>query len=92
MLRSIGRIAVPSALVIGTVSLFTEGLGWRQILLLNSLTTSTWSEPGWYYWFIEALVTSLVAMAALLARSRGWPAWSARLRSPCRSGSPSRGC
>ncbi|GAB2774967.1 AMP-binding protein [Nocardioides salsibiostraticola] len=83
MLRSIGRIVVPSALVIGTVSLYTEGLGWRQILLVNSLTTSTWSEPGWYYWFIESLVYTLVAMAALLAIP-----WVARLEARFRFGLP----
>lgn len=74
MLRSVARIAVPSALVIGIVSLFTDGLGWRQILLLNSLTTSTWSEPGWYYWFIEALVYTLMVLALLMAIP-----WVARL-------------
>ncbi len=74
MLRSVARIAVPSAAVIAVVSLFVDGLGWRQILLLNSLTTSTWAEPAWYYWFIEALVYTLVSVAALLAIP-----WVARL-------------
>ena len=67
MLRSVARIAVPSALVIATVSLFVDGLGWRQILLVNGLTSRTWTEPGWHYWFIEALVHILLLMALLLA-------------------------
>jgi acyl-CoA synthetase (AMP-forming)/AMP-acid ligase II len=67
LLRSVARIAVPSALVIGTVSLYTDGLGWRQVLLVNGLTSGDWSEPGWHYWFIEALVDILVVMTAVLA-------------------------
>jgi hypothetical protein len=79
MLRSVARIAVPSALVIATVSMFVDGLGWRQILLVNGLTSRTWTEPGWHYWFIEALVHILLLMAVLLAipavarLERRWP-------------------
>ena len=53
--RAVARIAVPSVLVIATVSLWTPGLGWRQALLLNGvLGPSGWAEPAWHYWFIEA--------------------------------------
>ena len=64
-MRSALRVAVPSVLVIGTVALWTEGLGWRQALLLNGLTTREWSEPSWYYWFVEAVVYLLLIVAAL---------------------------
>ncbi|MEO5854143.1 MAG: AMP-dependent synthetase, partial [Nocardioides sp.] len=75
------RIAVPSALVIGTVSLWTDGLGWRQALLLNGLTRSQWAEPSWYYWFVEAVVYILVVLAGLAAvpaldrLERAYPFW-----------------
>jgi acyl-CoA synthetase (AMP-forming)/AMP-acid ligase II len=61
------RIAVPSALVITTVSLWTQEIGWRQMLLVNGLTSTQWSEPHWYYWFVEAIVYILLVLAALLA-------------------------
>jgi acyl-coenzyme A synthetase/AMP-(fatty) acid ligase len=65
--RSALRVAVPSVLVIATVSMWTEGLGWRQALLLNGLTSRHWAEPGWYYWFVEAIVYLFVVLAALAA-------------------------
>lgn len=67
------RIAVPSVLVIGVfsvVGLWADGLTWRQVLLLNGLTSTSWSEPGWYFWFIEALVHTLVLLAVLMAIPR----------------------
>jgi len=67
LLRSALRVAVPSVLVIGTVAIWTDGLGWRQALLLNGLTTRHWAEPSWYYWFVEAIVYILVLLAALAA-------------------------
>jgi hypothetical protein len=67
VLRGAARIAVPSVLVIGTVSLWTDGLGWRQVLLVNALTSRGWSEPAWHYWFVEALVAVLLLVAALVA-------------------------
>ncbi len=66
--RAVARIAVPSALVIAAVSLWTPGLGWRQVLLLNGvLGPDAWAEPAWHYWFIEAAVMLMLAAAALLA-------------------------
>jgi acyl-CoA synthetase (AMP-forming)/AMP-acid ligase II len=61
------RIAVPGALVITTVSLWTQEIGWRQMLLVNGLTSTEWSEPHWYYWFVEAIVYILLVLAALVA-------------------------
>jgi acyl-CoA synthetase (AMP-forming)/AMP-acid ligase II len=67
-LRGVARIAVPSALVIAAVSLFRDGLGWSQVLLVNGIVSGgTWSEPGWHYWFIEAIVHTLLVLAAVLA-------------------------
>ena len=61
------RIAVPSVLVIAVVGAWTDGLGWRQALLLNGLSHREWSEPQWYYWFVEAIVYILLVTAALIA-------------------------
>ncbi len=79
---SIARIAVPSALVIGAVAPFTSGLGWHNALLLNGVLGSrTWTEPAWHYWFVEALVYTLLAMTVVLAlpvvdrAERRWPFW-----------------
>lgn len=76
-----GRIALPSALFIALVATWTQGLGWRQAALINSLTTTAWAEPAWHYWFIEALVQILLAVTLVLAvpsldrAERRWPFW-----------------
>jgi acyl-CoA synthetase (AMP-forming)/AMP-acid ligase II len=68
VLRSVGRIAIPAMLVIGTVSLYKPDLGWRQILLLNWLFgPEHWVNPQWRYWFIEVALLLMLAAAALLA-------------------------
>ncbi|GAA2127261.1 AMP-binding protein [Nocardioides bigeumensis] len=67
LLRSAMRIAVPSIVVIATVSLWTDGIGLRQAMLVNGITTRNWSEPGWYYWFVEAAVYLVLLVAALAA-------------------------
>jgi acyl-CoA synthetase (AMP-forming)/AMP-acid ligase II len=79
---SIGRVVVPSALWIGAVATFTAGLTWHNALLLNGVLGSrSWTEPAWYYWFVEALVYTLVALTLLLSlplvdrAERRWPFW-----------------
>lgn len=67
VLRGAVRVAVPSVAVIGVVAAATEAIGWRQALLLTWATQWEWSEPAWSYWFIEALVGSLLVLAAVLA-------------------------
>ncbi len=80
-LRSVARIAVPSAAVIGAFALWTDGLGWPQALLVNSLASESWTEPAWHYWFIEALVHTLLLVGLLLVVplmdrvERRWPFW-----------------
>ena len=82
MASSVARVAVPSALWIGAVATFTAGLGWQNALLLNGILGSrTWSEPAWHYWFIEALVYTLLALTLLMSlpvvdrAERRWPFW-----------------
>ncbi len=79
---SIARIVVPSVLWLGAVALTTRDIGWTNVLLLNgALGPSSWAEPQWWYWFVEALVWTLVALALLLGvpwvdrLERRWSFW-----------------
>ncbi|WP_310529696.1 non-ribosomal peptide synthetase, partial [Nocardioides sp.] len=79
MLRGIGRVVVPSVLVIGIVAAASAEITWKQAALLTWVTEWDWSEPRWSYWFIEALTVSSLLLTALLAipvvdrASRRWP-------------------
>lgn len=82
ILTAAARVAVPSVLVMGlfsVVGLWAEGITWRQVLLINGLTSTSWSEPGWYFWFIEVLVHTLLLLAVVVAIpqvdrwERAWP-------------------
>lgn len=68
VLRSAARIAGPAVLVIGIVSTYKAGLGWKQVLLLNWLLgPDHWVNPQWRYWFIEVALLLMLVAAALLA-------------------------
>jgi hypothetical protein len=79
---SIARVAIPSVALIGVVAAFTDGLGWRNALLLNGvLGTREWTEPAWHYWFIEALLYTLLLLTFVMAlpvmdrAERRWSFW-----------------
>jgi len=81
MTRSIARIAIPSVIWLTFAATTSEKYDWRNVALLNGvLGTRPWSE-AWHYWFIEAVVWTLVAVVALLAipwvdrTERRWPFW-----------------
>lgn len=68
LVRSAARVAVPSVLWIGSVALLTGQYPWPTVFLLNSVAgPRSWTEPAWHFWFLEVLVLSALAMAALLA-------------------------
>ncbi len=68
LLTSVARIAVPSMVWLAGVALLTRDIGWRNVLLLNALLGPRgWAEPEWWYWFIEVLVSLLLALTALMA-------------------------
>ena len=82
LLTSVARVAVPSAVWIGLVTAFTPGYSWTNPLLLNGvLGPRAWTEPAWHYWFIEALVYTLLALTLVMAlplvdrAERRWPFW-----------------
>ncbi len=82
MASSIARVAVPSMLLIGIVATYTAGLGLKNALLLNGVLGSReWTEPAWHYWFIEALVYTLLALTLVMAlpvvdkAERRWSFW-----------------
>ncbi|MEV6960309.1 AMP-binding protein [Streptomyces sp. NPDC051207] len=65
--RSIARIAVPSMVWITGAVLLTDALDPANALLLNSLVDQGDDRFDWAYWFVEALVHFLLALAVLMA-------------------------
>ncbi|MDQ3616077.1 MAG: AMP-binding protein [Actinomycetota bacterium] len=79
---SIARVAVPSMVWIGLVTLVSRNYSWQNVLLLNGVLGSReWTEPQWHYWFVEALVYTLLALSLGMAVpivdriERRWPFW-----------------
>ncbi|MDQ6527167.1 AMP-binding protein [Nocardioides sp. LHD-245] len=69
--RAAGRVAVPAVLWIGAVALLTGRPGWRSVLLLNDVLGSRdWSEPAWYYWFVEVVLLLAIGAGLLTAVPR----------------------
>jgi acyl-CoA synthetase (AMP-forming)/AMP-acid ligase II len=64
---SILRVVVPTVLWIGCTLLFTDDYGWQNLFLLNGLLSPAWWGPTWNFWFIEALVYTLVSLLVLLS-------------------------
>ncbi|MEI5102794.1 AMP-binding protein [Streptomyces sp. PmtG] len=65
--RSIARIAVPSMVWITGAVLLTDFYDPANAVLLNSLLDQGTERFEWAYWFVEALVYFLVALAVLMA-------------------------
>ncbi len=65
LVRSIGRIAVPSAVWLVVVSLFDDRIHLSHVLLLRGWLGPEDGHGG--YWYIEAIVQILVPLVALLA-------------------------
>lgn len=62
--RSIVRLAAPCALWIGGVAALSDDFSWSHALLVHG-----WADGSgrWVYWFIEALVQVLAALALLFS-------------------------
>jgi len=67
VVRSIRRIAVPAAAWSAGVLLLTDEYGWQNVLLLNHvLGPQEWGST-WNFWFLEALVLLMAAVAAAVS-------------------------
>lgn len=66
LVRSIARIAVPSAVLIGVVAAARDGFGLSHVLLVHGPLHLD-GGGRWRFWFIEALVHILVVLALVLA-------------------------
>ena len=82
LLTSISRVVVPSVLWLGAVAVTTRDIGPANVLLLNGvLGPRSWTEPQWWYWFIEALVAILIVLTAAMTvpwvdrLERRWTFW-----------------
>jgi acyl carrier protein len=61
------RVAVPTALWLAAVVLLTGGYSWANVGFLNAVFgPDSWGDT-WRYWYLEALVQILVAMALLFS-------------------------
>jgi acyl-CoA synthetase (AMP-forming)/AMP-acid ligase II len=71
LLRSALALAVPAVLWIGGVALVVRAYDPATVLLSNWLVpgSEAWSEQ-WQFWFLEALVWSILGLAALFAVPR----------------------
>ncbi|MEW2034743.1 AMP-binding protein [Streptomyces roseifaciens] len=65
--HSIARIALPSVAWISLVVFLGRGYDPENAVLLNSVIGSHEGRQEWHYWFVEALVYFLVALAVCLA-------------------------
>ncbi|HZB73020.1 MAG TPA: non-ribosomal peptide synthetase, partial [Acidimicrobiales bacterium] len=65
ILGTAARIAVPAVVWTAAVAVRSEGYGWPNVLLVNGFVGRP--QDRWTYWFIEALLVILLAVAAVRA-------------------------
>jgi acyl-CoA synthetase (AMP-forming)/AMP-acid ligase II len=69
---SVARLAVPAAVWLALLAPLTAEVTWRNAVLLNGvLGPRQWDDLSWHYWYVEAIVATLLAVLALVA----WPAF-----------------
>jgi acyl-CoA synthetase (AMP-forming)/AMP-acid ligase II len=80
VLRTVGRVAVPTVLWAGAMFALGRGYGWPTIGLVNGYLGPRGHQQGmWHFWFIEAfaqltlVVTGLLAVPALRRLDRRLP-------------------
>ncbi len=80
--RSTARIAVPSVLWLSFAAATSAKYDLLNVTLLNGVLGSRGWTESWHYWFVEAIVWTLVALCALIAipwvdrTERRWPFWT----------------
>ncbi len=79
-LRAVARIAVPTSAWIAVNMLVAGGYSLGTVLLVNNYTGSSWRRDGrWNYWYVEALVQSMLVVMLLWSigpfrrLERRWP-------------------
>jgi peptidoglycan/LPS O-acetylase OafA/YrhL len=65
ILGTAARIAVPAVVWTAAVAVLSGGYGWPNVLLINGFVGRP--QDRWTYWFIEALLVILLAVAAARA-------------------------
>ncbi|HEX8003195.1 MAG TPA: AMP-binding protein [Mycobacteriales bacterium] len=71
-LRSVARLAVPSAVWIAAVWLLTDSYSVVNVALVNGFVGPPRLGPSWEFWFVECLVWTLLAVTALLRVAGRW--------------------
>ena len=78
---SVARIVVPSVLWLALAAALSTKYSWQNVLLLNGVLGSRDWSTQWQYWFIEAIVYTLLALTLVMAVpgvaaiERRWPFW-----------------
>lgn len=67
LVKSTAQVVVPAAVWIGAVGLITGGYAATTALFVNNFAGGArWSDQ-WQFWFLEAIVWSMLALAAVFA-------------------------
>ncbi|HWL36170.1 MAG TPA: AMP-binding protein [Frankiaceae bacterium] len=65
--RSVARVALPSMAWIAGLLVLTDHYRLPNVVLLNGVLGRKPLGPRWQFWFVEALVYTLIALTAVLA-------------------------
>ncbi|WP_341953709.1 AMP-binding protein [Salinibacterium sp. TMP30] len=74
MLAGVASVAIPAITWIGIVGVITGTYATATVFLGNNFVGSAQWTPQWHYWFLEAMLWSMLAVVALLAipAARRW--------------------
>ena len=67
ILKSIAQVVVPAVLWIGAVGLLTGGYRLSTVLLVNNFGGDAAWSVHWQFWFIEAVMWTMLVLAAVFA-------------------------
>jgi hypothetical protein len=67
LLKSTAQVVIPAAVWIGAVGLITGGYAASTALFVNNFVGAARWDDQWQFWFLEAIVWSMIALAALFA-------------------------
>lgn len=67
VLKSTAQVVVPAVIWIGAVALVTGGYRPATVLLVNNFGGDAAWSVHWQFWFIEAVIWSMLALAAVFA-------------------------